>query len=31
MSDLPSSRTLQPNDTQLPVSWYFDEKVYRLE
>ena len=31
MSDLPSSRTLLPNATQLPVSWYFDEKVFQLE
>ena len=31
MSDLPSSRTLQPNATQLPVSWYFDDKIYQLE
>ena len=31
MSDLPSSRTLQPNPTQLPVSWYFDQKVFQLE
>jgi phenylpropionate dioxygenase-like ring-hydroxylating dioxygenase large terminal subunit len=31
MSDLPSSRALKPNASQLPVSWYFDQKVLELE
>jgi phenylpropionate dioxygenase-like ring-hydroxylating dioxygenase large terminal subunit len=31
MSDLPSRRALRPNATQLPVSWYFDERVLELE
>ena len=31
MSDLPSSRRLQPNTSQLPVSWYFDQRVFELE
>ena len=31
MSDLLSLRTLQPSTTQIPVSWYFDEKVLALE
>ena len=31
MSDLPSRSALQPNATQLPVSWYFDEQVLALE
>src|SRR6266436_583786 len=31
MSDLPSSRTLTPNTSQLPVSWYFDPQVFELE
>ena len=31
MSDLLSSRLLQPNATQLPVSWYFDPRVFELE
>ena len=31
MSDLSSSRLLQANATQLPVSWYFDQKLYELE
>jgi phenylpropionate dioxygenase-like ring-hydroxylating dioxygenase large terminal subunit len=31
MSDLPGSRTLKPNASQLPVSWYFDPKVFELE
>ena len=31
MSDLPSSRALKPNASQLPVSWYFDQKVFELE
>src|SRR6266853_240796 len=31
MSDLPSSRRLKPNTSQLPVSWYFDPQVFELE
>ena len=31
MSDLLSSRLLQPNATQLPVTWYFDQAVFDLE
>jgi len=31
MSDLPGRRALQPNATQLPVSWYFDDGVFELE
>src|SRR6266699_3514463 len=31
MSDLPSSRRLRPNASQLPVSWYFDPQVFELE
>src|SRR6266853_6667993 len=31
MSDLPSSRRLKPNASQLPVSWYFDPQVFELE
>src|SRR5258708_35318465 len=31
MSDLPGSRALKPNASQLPVSWYFDPKVFELE
>jgi len=31
MSDLPGSRTLKPNASQLPVSWYFDPKVFEIE
>jgi phenylpropionate dioxygenase-like ring-hydroxylating dioxygenase large terminal subunit len=31
MSELPASRTLEPNTSQLPVSWYFDPKVFELE
>ena len=31
MSDLSGSRTLKPNASQLPVSWYFDPKVFELE
>jgi choline monooxygenase len=31
MSDLPSTKLLQPNHTQLPVSWYFDQAVFDLE
>src|SRR6266540_3867918 len=31
MSDLPSSRRLNPNTSQLPVSWYFDPQVFELE
>ena len=31
MTDLLSSRLLQPNSTQLPVSWYFDQGVFELE
>src|SRR5215210_5639162 len=31
MSDLPARRLLQPSATQLPVSWYFDERVFELE
>src|SRR5437867_3225358 len=31
MSDLPSSRRLKPNASQLPVSWYFDLQVFELE
>ena len=31
MSDLPSSRKLKPNTSQLPVSWYFDPRVFELE
>jgi phenylpropionate dioxygenase-like ring-hydroxylating dioxygenase large terminal subunit len=31
MSDLPSGRALKPNATQLPVSWYFDERVLEVE
>src|SRR5256885_3009819 len=31
MSDLPSSRRLKPNASQLPVSWYFDPQVFALE
>ena len=31
MSDLSSSRLLHPNATQLPVSWYFDQKLFELE
>ena len=31
MSDLPGSRALKPNTSQLPVSWYFDPKVFELE
>jgi phenylpropionate dioxygenase-like ring-hydroxylating dioxygenase large terminal subunit len=31
MSDLPGSRALKPNASQLPVSWYFDPKVFDLE
>src|SRR5262245_47785838 len=31
MSDLSGSRTLKPNASQLPVSWYFDPRVFQLE
>ncbi len=31
MSELPSLRLLQPNCTQLPVSWYFDQRIFELE
>src|SRR3989449_362399 len=31
MSDLPSSRRLKPNTSQLPISWYFDPQVFELE
>jgi len=31
MSDLPGRRALQPNATQLPVTWYFDDRVFELE
>jgi choline monooxygenase len=31
MSDLPSRKALRPNATQLPVSWYSDERVLELE
>ena len=31
MSDLPSSRRLRPNASQLPVSWYFDPQIFELE
>ena len=31
MSDLPSSRALKPAASQLPVSWYFDSKIFELE
>jgi phenylpropionate dioxygenase-like ring-hydroxylating dioxygenase large terminal subunit len=31
MSDLPGSRALKPNASQLPVSWYFDPQVFDLE
>src|SRR5258707_2004297 len=31
MSDLPGSRALKPNASQLPVSWYFDPNVFELE
>ena len=31
MSDLPGSRTLKPNASQLPVSWYFDPQIFELE
>jgi phenylpropionate dioxygenase-like ring-hydroxylating dioxygenase large terminal subunit len=31
MSDLPGSRALKPNASQLPVSWYFDPKTFELE
>ena len=31
MSELLSPRVLQPNTTQLPVSWYFEPKVLELE
>src|SRR6185436_4246847 len=31
MSDLPGKRVLQPSTTQLPASWYFDERVLELE
>lgn len=31
MSDLPSPRSLRPNTSQLPVSWYFDPRVLDLE
>ncbi len=31
MSDLLSSRRLQPSAAQLPVSWYFDQRVFDLE
>jgi choline monooxygenase len=31
MSDLPSSRKLKPNTSQLPVSWYLDPRVFELE
>src|SRR5713226_5684017 len=31
MSDLPGSRRLEPNTSQLPVSWYFDPQVFELE
>jgi phenylpropionate dioxygenase-like ring-hydroxylating dioxygenase large terminal subunit len=31
MSDLAASRALKPNASQLPVSWYFDPKVFELE
>jgi len=31
MSDLPSSRALRPAASQLPVSWYFDPKIFELE
>src|SRR5256885_16964098 len=31
MSDLPSSRRLKPNASQLPVSWYFDPQIFELE
>jgi phenylpropionate dioxygenase-like ring-hydroxylating dioxygenase large terminal subunit len=31
MSDLPSSRTLKPNASQLPVSWYLDPQIFDLE
>ncbi len=31
MSDLPSRGTLAPTATQLPVGWYFDERIFELE
>ena len=31
MTDLLSSHLLQPNSTQLPVSWYFDQGVFERE
>ncbi|HET7766841.1 MAG TPA: aromatic ring-hydroxylating dioxygenase subunit alpha [Burkholderiales bacterium] len=31
MSDLPGSRALKPSASQLPVSWYFDLRVFELE
>ncbi len=31
MSDLAGSLILQPNASQLPVSWYFDPRVFELE
>ena len=31
MSDLPGSRSLKPNASQLPASWYFDPQVFALE
>ena len=31
MSDLSASRTLKPSASQLPVSWYFDPKIFELE
>ncbi|MDD5298528.1 MAG: aromatic ring-hydroxylating dioxygenase subunit alpha [Rhodocyclaceae bacterium] len=31
MSDIASSAALAPAATQLPISWYFDEKLHELE
>ena len=31
MSDLLSPQRLKPNASQLPVSWYFDPKIFELE
>lgn len=31
MSDIASAARLAPSSSQLPISWYFDEKLYDLE
>jgi hypothetical protein len=31
MSDIASQANLSPAVSQLPVSWYFDEKIFELE